>query len=64
MKRMTAIPFLALVMGLLDMLIKCQHRIEYQTKMLIFGKLFNDDVIKKYWKIGWFITFAREYHLS
>ena len=28
------------------MLIKCQLRIECQTKMFMFGQLFNNDVIK------------------
>ena len=47
------------------MLIKCQLRIECQiTEMFVFGQLFNDDVIKKYRRMGWFIPFAREYHLN
>ena len=30
----------------------------------MFGQLFHDDVIKKYRRMGWFIPFAREYHLN
>ena len=46
------------------MLIKCQLRIERQTEMFMFGQLFNNDVIKRYRRMGWFISFAREYHLN
>ena len=30
----------------------------------MFGQLLNDDIIKKYQRMGWFVPFAREYHLS
>ena len=45
-------------------LIKCQLRIECQTRCLCLGQLFNDDVIERYRRMGWFIPFAREYHLN
>ena len=63
MKRYDSNPFSGSGYGLLNMLIKCQLRIECQTEMFMFEQRFNDDVIKKY-GMGWFILFAREYHLN